>query len=365
LPFEGRTGQFNNLTDIAGVEVGFTTLIEGEGELQIGKGPIRTGITVILPYGKQTKPSPVWAGQFSLNGNGEMTGTHWINDAGYFIGPVCITNTHSVGMVHHAVTGWMINQYKDIFIEDHGWALPVVAETYDGMTNDICGRHIKEDHVLSAIASAKSGPIEEGNVGGGTGMQTYEFKGGTGSSSRIITIGGKEYTIGALVQSNFGARKDLKILGVPVGKHMPENAVISETVGNETGSIIVIVGTNLPLSPIQLQRIAKRSAIGIGRTGTPGGHYSGDIFLAFSTGNEAEISGISSSQPFLCSMEYINDHYFDDIYDAVVQSVEESVINAMIAAESMNTIKPAGKTLDAIDHEKLKDILKHYNRLNA
>jgi D-aminopeptidase len=363
LPFEGRPGEFNALTDIAGVEIGFTTLIEGEGEVEVGKGPIRTGVTAILPRGKRTKPYPIWAGQFNLNGNGEMTGTHWINDAGYFISPICLTNSHSVGIAHHAAVGWMINQYKDFFIEDHGWAMPVIAETYDGLTNDICGRHITEEHVLSALTSAKSGPIKEGNVGGGTGMMTYEFKGGTGTSSRIVNIGEKKYTIGALVQSNFGTRKDLTILGVPVGKHMPENAVISEMIGHETGSIIVVIGTDLPLLPIQLRRIAKRAAIGIGRTGSPGGHYSGDIFLAFSIANDIELPGIMSEQPFSYSLEFINDHYFDDIYDATVQSIEEAVINAMVAAESITTIKPGGKTLEAIDHNRLKAIMKRYYRL--
>lgn len=363
LPFDGETGEFNAITDIAGVEVGFTTLIEGEGDVQVDRGPIRTGVTAIIPRGKRTKPSPIWAGQFNLNGNGEMTGTHWINDAGYFISPICLTNTHSVGMVHHAAVGWMVDQYKEYFIEDHGWAMPVIAETYDGITNDICGRHITEAHVLDAINSATSGSVKEGNVGGGTGMMTYEFKGGTGTASRIVNFGSKTYTLGALVQSNFGTRKDFTVLGVPVGKHIPENAVISELTGHETGSIIVVIGTDLPMLPIQLRRIAKRAAIGIGRTGSPGGHYSGDIFLAFSTANDMALPGITARQPFSFSLEYINDHYFDDIYDATVQSVEEAVINAMVAAESMTTIKPAGKTLEAIDHDRLKEIMRRYKRL--
>lgn len=364
LPFEGRPGKFNALTDIAGVEIGFTTLIEGEGDLEVGRGPVRTGVSTILPRGKQSKPCPIWAGQFSFNGNGEMTGTHWINDAGYFISPICLTNSHSVGIVHHAAVGWMIDQYKDYFIEDHGWAMPVVTETYDGLTNDICGRHVTEAHVLNALHSAKPGFVEEGNVGGGTGMLTYEFKGGTGTSSRIVNFEGKAYTIGALVQSNFGTRKDLSILGVPVGKHMPENAIISEVTGHETGSIIVVIGTDLPLLPIQLRRIAKRAAIGIGRTGSPGGHYSGDIFLAFSVANELELHSISSEQPAFYSLEYVSDHYFDDIYDAAVQSVEEAIVNAMVAAESMKTVKPSGKTVDAIDHNRLREIMRRYNRLN-
>jgi D-aminopeptidase len=364
LPFDGVTGKFNAITDIAGVEVGFTTLIEGEGPVQVGKGPIRTGVTAILPRGKKYRPSPIWAGHFNLNGNGEMTGTHWINEAGYFISPICITNTHSVGMVHHAVVGWMIDQYKSYFQEDHAWAMPVVAETYDGLTNDICGRHLTEEHVRAALKSAASGFVAEGNVGGGTGMVTYEFKGGTGTASRIVPLGSTDYTVGVLVQSNFGARKDLTILGVPVGRHMPENAVYSEINARETGSIIVVIGTDIPMLPIQLRRVAKRAAIGIGRTGTPGGNYSGDIFLAFSTANDIDLPNMHARQPVNYTLNYINDHYFDDIYRATVQAIEEAVVNAMIAAQSMTTIKPAGYTLEAIDPNRLIEIMRLYNRLN-
>jgi D-aminopeptidase len=363
LPFDGVTGEFNAITDVAGVEVGFATLIEGEGAVEVGKGPIRTGVTAILPRGKRKMPSPIWAGQFNLNGNGEMTGTHWINEAGYFISPICITNTHSVGIAHHATVGWMIDQYPGFFRDDHAWAMPVIAETYDGLTNDICGRHLKEEHVLDALNSAVSGLVAEGNVGGGTGMITYEFKGGTGTSSRRVKIGPDEYTIGVLVQSNFGTRKDLKILGVPVGQNWPENAVVSEINQHETGSIIVIIGTDLPLLPIQLRRMAKRAAIGIGRTGTPGGNYSGDIFLAFSVANDLAWPGMHGEQPLSFALNFINDHYFDDIYRAIVQGVEEAVVNAMIAAESMTTVKPEGYTLKAIDHSRLRQIMGQYNRL--
>jgi D-aminopeptidase len=364
LPFDGVTGKLNAITDIAGVEVGFTTLIEGEGAVEVGQGPIRTGVTALLPRGKRNKPSPIWAGQFNLNGNGEMTGTHWINEAGYFVSPICITNTHSVGMVHHVTVGWMIDQYRSFFQNDHGWAMPVIAETYDGLTNDICGRHLKEEHVLNALHSAASGFVAEGNVGGGTGMITYEFKGGTGTSSRRVKIGSEDYTVGILVQSNFGARKDLNILGVPVGKHWPENAVISEINAHETGSIIVIIGTDIPMLPIQLRRLAKRGAIGIGRTGTAGGNYSGDIFLAFSVANDIAWPSMHGDQPAAYALDFINDHYFDDIYRAVVQAIEEAVVNAMIAAESMTTVKPAGYTVEEIDHNQLKVIMKRYNRLD-
>ena len=364
LPFDGVTGAYNAITDVPGVEVGFTTLVESEGAVEVGKGPIRTGITAVLPRGRRDTPAPIWAGQYTLNGNGEMTGTHWIHEAGYFISPICITNTHSVGMVHHAAVGWMIDQYPGFFKDDHAWAMPVVAETYDGLTSDICGRHIKEDHVLHALNSAASGFIAEGNVGGGTGMITYEFKGGTGTASRRVAIESGEYTIGALVQSNFGSRQDLNILGVPVGHHWPENAVISQINQRETGSIIVIIGSDIPMLPNQLRRVAKRAAIGIGRTGTPGGNSSGDIFLAFSTANDLDWPGRHAEQPAAYAMDFINDHYFDDIYRAVVQSIEEAVVNAMIAAEPMTTVKPAGYTLAAMDHDKLKAIMKQYNRLN-
>jgi D-aminopeptidase len=362
LPFEGTPGANNAITDIAGVEVGFTTLIEGDGPVQVGRGPIRTGVTAILPRGKWERPSPIWAGQFNLNGNGEMTGTHWINEAGYFISPICITNTHSVGRVHHAVVGWMIDQYKGFLQDDHGWAMPVVAETYDGLTNDICGRHIHEEHVLAAIKSAASGVVAEGNVGGGTGMMTYEFKGGTGTASRIVPIGSADYTIGVLVQSNFGARKDLTILGVPVGRHMPENAIYSLINARETGSIIVIIGSDIPMLPIQLRRVAKRAVIGIGRTGTAGGNYSGDIFLAFSIANDIGLPNRRDQQPPSYTLDFINDHYFDDIYLAAVQAVEEAVVNALIAAESMTTVKPAGYILEAIDQNRLLEIMRLYNR---
>jgi D-aminopeptidase len=363
LPFDGKPGKFNAITDISGVEIGFTTLIEGKGPVQVGKGPVRTGVTAILPKGKQDTPGLIFAGQFDLNGNGEMTGTHWINEVGYFVGPICITNTHSVGMVHHAVVGWMIAQYRSFYQDDHAWAMPVVAETYDGIINDICGRHVTEEHVLKALNTAQNGPVQEGNVGGGTGMMTYEFKGGTGTSSRIIEIADKTFKVGVLVQSNFGTRKDFTVLGVPVGKHWPENAIVTELSGHETGSIIVIIGTDLPLMPIQLRRVAKRAALGIGRTGTPGGHSSGDIFLAFSTANDIQLPGLMSKQPLGYRHHYINDNHFDVIYDAVVQAIEEAVLNAMIAAESMTTIKPFGYTLEAIDHDRLKAIMKQYNRL--
>lgn len=358
LPFPGQTGLNNAITDVPGVEVGYSTIIEGDGPLIVGKGPVRTGVTAILPRGKKTKMSPVWAGQYSLNGNGEMTGTHWIKDGGYFTSPIIITNTHSVGIAHHSTVKWMINQYSEEFEKEHLWAMPVVAETYDGMLNDINGLHVTEQHVFEALNSAHSGPIEEGNVGGGTGMICYEFKGGTGTSSRVVRISDKTYHIGGLVQANHGIREWLTILGVPVGKHIPKD---NQKTVKERGSIIVIIGTDIPMMPHQLEKVAKRAAIGIGRNGTPGGNNSGDIFLAFSVANEM---GIHQTAPNELTLSFINDEVFDEIYQATVQVVEEAVVNALLAAESMSTVKPYGEEIEAINHDQLRAVMADYNRLN-
>lgn len=363
IPFDGTPGPLNAITDIPGVEVGFTTLIEGDGPLEVGKGPIRTGVTAILPRGKRRDPAPVWAGHFNLNGNGEMTGTHWINEAGYFLGPICITNTHSVGMVHHAATGWMIDTYESHFKQDHGWAMPVVAETYDGPANDICGRHITEAHALAALNIACGGPVAEGNVGGGTGMMTYEFKGGTGTSSRRLELGGESFTVAALVQSNFGSRHSLMVRGVPVGKEWPEDAPLSEGGAQEQGSIIVIIGTDIPLLPNQLKRLAKRGALGIGRTGTVGGHYSGDIMLAFSTANDMGLPRMMADEhPYFNTMQCLADHYIETVYEAAVEAVEEAILNALVAAQTTPMIKPAGTDWTAIDHARLQRIMASYSR---
>jgi D-aminopeptidase len=327
-------------------------------------GPVRTGITAILPRGRRNTLSPIWAGHYNLNGNGELTGTHWINDAGYFTSPVCLTNTHAVGTVHHGTVKWMIRQYPGDFVDDHAWAMPVVGETYDGLTNDICGMHVQESHVLAALDAATDGAVDEGNVGGGTGMMTYEFKGGTGTASRQVNIGEHDYTVGTLVQSNFGSRKDLTILGVPVGREWPDDAPLTQLQHPETGSIIVVIGTDLPLLPVQLRRLAKRGALGIARTGSPGGHYSGDIMLAFSTANDVGLPGLMSGlHPEIRSLQCIDDHYFDNIYDAVVECVEEAIINAMVAAETVPMVKPAGHVLRAMDHDRLQALMKKYGRI--
>ncbi|MDH5356525.1 MAG: P1 family peptidase [Gammaproteobacteria bacterium] len=344
LPFSGQPGPNNAITDVAGVKVGFTTLTDPKLNL-------RTGVTAIIPREDQNNPQPVWAGQYSLNGNGEMTGTHWINDAGYFLGPVCITNTHAVGMVHHGATRWMIDRYQDYFVNEHAWAMPVVAETYDGVLNDINEPHVTSAHATQALNSTSSGPVEEGSVGGGNGMICYEFKGGTGTSSRLIEIEGETYTVAALVQANHGIRPWLNILGKPVGKLITEDRLQEQ----ETGSIIVVLATDAPLSGLSLRQMAKRATIGIGRGGSPGGNSSGDIFLAFSTANA---SPVAQKNAALVSRLELNNEFLDPLYLAAVESIEESVINALVAGEDVETFKPAGKICRAIDHKILERLFK-------
>jgi D-aminopeptidase len=342
LPFPGTPGPFNAITDVPGVSVGFTTLTDPARN-------IRTGVTAILPHEPQSTPRPVWAGQYALNGNGEMTGTHWINDAGYFIGPICITNTHSVGMVHHGATRWMIDTYADYFRTEHAWAMPVVAETYDGVLNDINGQHVTTEHTIAALNSATTGPVAEGSTGGGNGMIAYEFKGGTGTASRRVTIGGETYTVGALVQANHGIRPWLTILGKPIGQMMPEGRLREQ----ESGSIIVILATDAPLSCLSLRQTAKRAAIGIGRGGTPGGNSSGDIFLAFSVANPQKMPEKDAA---LTTRTELNTDVIDPLYLAAVECVEEAVVNAIVAGEDAPTVKPAGNVCKAIDTEKLRQV---------
>ena len=354
LPFCGTPGPLNALTDVPGILVGTTTLVSGDGPLVQGKGPIRTGVTAILPRGHDGTPRPVWAGFHALNGNGEMTGTHWINEAGYFVGPICITNTHAIGAAHHGAVQWMIETYGDLWRDNHLWAMPVVAETYDGVLNDINGLHVTPDHALAALRSATGGPVPEGNVGGGTGMICYEFKGGTGTASRQVIIDGQTFHVGCLVQANHGRRDWLNVLGAPVGRHLTDDRLPTD---KEQGSIIVILATDLPLSSSQLRRLAKRGAIGIGRNGTPGGNNSGDIFLAFSTANSMDLAVF---RPAFGQMQTLNDEYLDPVFDAAVQSVEEAILNAMIAAKEMATVRPAGLTVRALPHAELQAVMRRY-----
>jgi D-aminopeptidase len=352
LPFAGDTGPANALTDVPGVTVGFRTLVRGEGRLQPGQGPVRTGVTAILPRGGTKEYLPVWAGMFALNGNGEMTGGHWIEDAGHWHGPLLITNTHSVGMAHHAAVGWMVRHYPAIALNGL-WAMPVVAETFDGHLNDVNGRHVTEADVLAAIESAAPGPLAEGNVGGGTGMIAYEFKGGTGTASRRLALPQGSYMVGALVQANFGIRPWLTILGVPVGQHLTADRLWSR----ETGSVIGIVGTDAPLLPNQLERLAKRIGLGIGRTGTPSGNNSGDIFLAFSTANATP----GAPGAALPSLAYLPDEALDPLYLGLVEAVEEAVVNALLAAETMTGRD--GNIVRAIDHDALLAVMRRHGRL--
>jgi D-aminopeptidase len=361
LPLSGEPGTWNSITDVPGVEVGYTTLIE------LASTPhdrqICTGVTAILPRGHDPRFLPVWAGQFDLNGNGEMTGSHWVRDAGYFYGPICLTNTHSLGIAHQAAVRYMIETHDEPFRRYHTWAMPVVAETYDGFLNDICGLHVSEHHVLQALANATTGPVVEGNVGGGTGMQTYEFKGGTGTSSRRLCIGEQTYTMGVLVQSNFGRRNELTVLGAPVGQCITDQSFFSSTGLPETGSIVVVIATDIPLAPTQLQRLAKRGALGIGRTGTSGGHYSGDLILAFSTANPVYLPCLGEEQPLAHTLQWLNDAWCDEVYAPAVAAVEEAILNALLAAEPVPTFKPFGRVLEALDHERLLAILRKYGRM--
>lgn len=348
VPFDGTPGPFNAITDVKGVEVGHTTLISGEGKLEVGAGPVRTGVTAVLPRGRQSS-DPVFAGWYSLNGNGEMTGTTWIEESGFLESPVVITNTHSVGVARDAVIAW---QLKNAGKTAQAWGLPVVAETWDGWLNDINGFHVKPEHVFGALDSAKTGALAEGNVGGGTGMVCYEFKGGIGTSSRKLTERQGAYTVGALVQANFGLRNQLQIGGAPVGKEISDNTFRQR----ETGSIIVVIATDAPLLPHQLKRLARRVPLGLARTGSTSGNGSGDIFIAFSTANPGIWNPQGEAQ-----LKMIANDRMGALFDATVQSVEEAVINAMVAAETMTGID--GHKVLALPHDRLREVLKKYNRL--
>ena len=350
LPFPGTPGPFNAITDVPGVTVGFTTLTDPARRM-------RTGVTAIRPRQDQVRPRPVWAGFHSLNGNGEMTGVHWVNDAGYFIGPVLITNTHGIGACHHGATEWMIRQYDTHFREEYAWAMPIVAETYDGCLNDINAMHVKPEHAVAALEAAAGGPVAEGSVGGGNGMIAYEFKGGTGTASRRIEIGGVTYTVAALVQANYGIRDWFTVLGVPVGREMPVAPFRDLT--RETGSIIVVIATDAPLSDALLRGLAKRAGMGIGRSGSPGGNNSGDIFLAFSVADE--MADPLHAGPVI-TRRSLNWEEMDDFYEAAVQAVDESVINAIVQGEDVTCVKPEGTTCPALDTGELLRIMAKYGR---
>ncbi|MEM7331332.1 MAG: P1 family peptidase [Chloroflexota bacterium] len=350
IPFNGETGPLNAITDVAGVEVGHTTLISGEGDLVVGQGPVRTGVTAVLPRGKRY--APVMAGWYALNGNGEMTGTTWVEESGFLESPIMITNTHSVGAVHEAVIAWSYKQklysprYADVF-----WSLPVVGETYDGVLNDINGFHVKQSHVFAALDQATSGDVAEGCVGGGTGMICHGFKGGIGSSSRIVLFNDVRYTVGVIVQANYGSRQNLMIAGQPVGKLMPDlmPEINQKKPANRDGSIIVIVATDAPLLPHQLKRLARRVPLGIARVGGMGADSSGDIFIAFSTANEGAAQRHGVGQVAMLPNDQMT-----PIFEATVFATEEAIVNALTSATTMTGIN--GNTVHAIPNGRLREL---------
>ena len=350
VPFDGQPGPLNAITDVKGVEVGHTTLISGSGKLKVGEGPVRTGVTAVLPRGKDSL-EPVFGAWFTLNGNGEMTGTTWLEDSGILDGPVMITNTHSVGVVRDAVIAWRIKKAPPDS-EGYSWSLPVVAETADDDLNDMNGFHVKPEHAFHALDSAHGGSVEEGNVGGGTGMICNEFKGGIGTSSRVLSPQHGGYTVGVLVQCNYGRRSQLRIAGVPVGREITDHLVRDEDIG----SIIIVIATDAPLIPTQLKRIARRASLGLGRDGSFSGDGSGDIFIAFSTAN----SGVNDAKG-VHDLKMLANQQLNPIFLATVQATEEAVVNAMVAAETMTGIND--RTVIALPHDKLREVLKKYNRL--
>jgi L-aminopeptidase/D-esterase-like protein len=358
IPFEGTPGKNNAITDVQGVEVGYTTIITGQGKNILGKGPVRTGVTAILPRGKTN--NPVYANWYSLNGNGEMTGTTWITESGFLETPIMITNTNSVGVVRDAVLKWFVNNHW--YKEDFWYTYPVVAETYDGFLNDIYGFHVTEQHAWDALNSAAGGVIKEGNIGGGTGMMCLGFKGGTGTSSRVVTINNKTYTLGVLVQSNFGSRQQLTIAGVPMYESLKDTLQTEFKLPPQgyrkegDGSIIVVVATDAPLLPHQLKRIAQRVSLGIAVVGGRGTNGSGDIFIAFSTANPAAFNRKDNTM-----VEQLSNDVINPLFEATAQGVEEAIINAMIAAETMEGIN--GNRSYALPEKKVIQVLKKYGRM--
>jgi D-aminopeptidase len=378
LPFPGTPGPANAITDVPGIAVGTWQRVDSPDPREpvawrIGEGPVRTGVTAIVPHAGSPEPLQAWAGTATLNGNGEMTGTHWIADHGAFAGPVLITNTHSVGAAHEGAVRWMTARWPQLFRDDHAWAMPVVAETYDGFTNDILGFHVRPEHAIAAIEDAlrrwreaaalaagaggahRGAAVPEGNAGGGAGMQSFGLKGGTGTSSRIVDVDGGRFRVGALVQSNFGSRRQLTILGRRVG---PELAAPNPfEPAPETGSIIVVLATDAPMSPPQLQRLARRAGLGIARTGGTAGNYSGELMLALSVAEPLPARGVTSPRPWAHAPRQLDESWLDGLFEAAVEATEEAIVNALFAAAAMSTIRPPG-VLHAIDREAVARLLR-------
>lgn len=349
LNFEGKPGPRNNITDVDGVSVGYSTIVEGDGALRIGHGPVRTGVTAILPRRPENLSIPVFAGYHNFNGNGEMSGAHYLDEVGQLTFPITITNTHSCGVTRDATLKWASRAHPGSLTDAFG--LPVSAETYDGFLNDINGFHVTEDHVFEAIETASSGAIEEGSVGGGTGMKCFGFKAGSGSASRVVRYGDESYMVGVFVQANFGTREHLTICGINIGAGLPEPAIVTHTPPTDLSSIIVVIATDAPLMPHQLKRLSRRATLGMGRLGTIGNHSSGDLFLAFSTANEAALAAKEASAQ---RAAFIPDPHLDQLFEAVVQGVEEAIINSMVAAETM--VGRDGNTVPAIPHNVLRQL---------
>ncbi|HUO11262.1 MAG TPA: P1 family peptidase [Caulobacteraceae bacterium] len=350
--FEGDPGPLNAITDVAGLEVGYRTLVRGEGKRVVGEGPVRTGVTAILPRGRAGTHRPVFAGMFSLNGNGELTGSHWVAEVGRCEGPITLTNTHAVGLAHDASIKWMVRRGAT----PGPWSLPVAGETYDGYLNDINGFHVTEADVFAALDSAAGGPIEEGSVGGGTGMICYGFKGGSGTASRRVPFAGEAYVLGAFVQSNFGAREQLTIAGVPVGAAL-KDWTPDPRHAEETGSIIAIVATDAPLLPHQLQRLARRIGLGVGRSGAVSGHGSGDIFLAISTANAEALEGADR----MVSARFVPDEALNPLFAATIQAVDEAVLNSLVANQTMRGADD--RLIPALPHDEVRRLLAAAGRL--
>jgi D-aminopeptidase len=362
----GRPGPLNAITDVAGVRVGHATIIEGDGPLVIGQGPVRTGVTVVVPRGPDDWREPVFAGCHRLNGNGELTGLEWIRESGKLTTPIAITNTHSVGVVRDALVAASVRH-----VDPHSawWSLPVVGETYDGLLNDINGFHVRPEHLRLALDTATGGPVTEGNVGGGTGMVCHEFKGGIGTASRVVPTDRGGHTVGVLVQANYGKRAWLRVDGVPVGAEIGVEEVPSpygEARRAATdpppgsGSIIIVVATDAPLLPYQLERLAQRAGLGLARAGGTGGHTSGDLFIAFATGNRLPAEDEDQPQILTYEVRTVGDTVIDALFDATIEATEEAIINALVAAETMTGRD--GNVAHALPHDRLLEVMARYGR---